>query len=424
MFLFFFPAFAILLVRLYKGNMLRVVFLTVDGHEGRRTNNLLEDQGFGSAPKALLQGFTFFPSKIRIFIVSCLKTMPGKNFCPQRLAKNIIYIPIGLPGWCFLRLLHFGPWLAIRHMKLRISPDLIHAQGTERWCGLASIFQGVPFVLTVHGYIKFINKISALRPRTYWIAQQFLEALVISFCRNFIAISPFVKKLMPPRASRFLIPNAVGLNFYKPKVLNKFYANPLEFPQKIPVILIIGTIYPIKQQKEFLEAIYKFWPCAQRIELCFIGSTDLKFQYVKDFYFLLKHAPVHIKVSHFNCLSQKSLIKLLDSCSCLVHTSSSETFCLAIAEALVRGIKVFAFDVGGIAYASKSFKQISLFPLNDWSSFIFALHRWISNSKNQSYDKRVVPSYGSARLHPRRVARRHLTVYGKILRNYRKDLFF
>jgi len=106
-----------------------------------------------------------------------------------------------------------------------------------------------------------------------------------------------------------------------------------------------------------------------------------------------------------------SLIELLDHSDCLVHVSKTESFCLAVAEALVRSKKVFAFNSGGIPFVSQGFPTATLIPNQNWEELWLAVESWAKV-------KPPVPTpldSTDCRYLPKAIAEQHLISYVKLL---------
>jgi glycosyltransferase involved in cell wall biosynthesis len=123
----------------------------------------------------------------------------------------------------------------------------------------------------------------------------------------------------------------------------------------------------------------------------------------------LNHSNLTLK--HIDYLPVDGLIKLLDNSDCLVHVSKTESFCLAVAEALVRSKKVFAFNTGGIPFASQGFPTATLIPNENWEELWLAVESWakVKDPTPVSQD-----SSGNKYL-PKAIAEQHFSAYAKLL---------
>ena len=111
---------------------------------------------FGPAPTALLEGMAQEPG-LDVHILSCArKTLQA----PEKLAENISFHLLHVEQWGWLRSAYSGCVLAIRRKLQDIKPDVVHGQGTERYCALAAAFSAFPNIITIHGNMRRIAKVN------------------------------------------------------------------------------------------------------------------------------------------------------------------------------------------------------------------------------------------------------------------------
>jgi hypothetical protein len=120
----------------FQGKPIRVAFLVVDDRFG----NPGPVPFFGTAPSALLQGFEELGrEKIEVHVICCTQ---HRHPAPEKLAENIWYHQLHVPTFGFLRSLHTGCVLAVRKLLKKLQPDVVHSQGTERWCAISGALGG------------------------------------------------------------------------------------------------------------------------------------------------------------------------------------------------------------------------------------------------------------------------------------------
>src|SRR4051812_14139305 len=107
---------------------MRIALIIPDNRDEHRSWDVPEPY-FGTAPTALLEGFANLEG-IEIHVVCCAHR---KMANPERLAPNIYFHAVEVPkiGW---RALYAGCVLALRRKLAEIQPDIVHGQGTERYC--------------------------------------------------------------------------------------------------------------------------------------------------------------------------------------------------------------------------------------------------------------------------------------------------
>ena len=358
---------------------------------------------FASAPLALLQGFYTAGLPLEIHVVCCVR--PGSPI-PSNLPTNIHYHFLPVPKVGFLRTLHLGCFFSTRRLLQRIQPDLIHAHGTEAWCAIVGALLPLPKILTVHGYLNGINRVVPLRPWPHWALQRLLESISLPKYESVICLSDFMEtSLRAKTRSTNLIPNPVR---------QEFFSTPLSHSDTDPKVLRIvniGSVYHLKQQCELVESLIRS-PLAQYpVECVFLGCLDTTTQYGQRFIRLMSLNHSNLTLKHIDYLPVDGLIKLLDNSDCLVHVSKTESFCLAVAEALVRSKKVFAFNTGGIPFVSQGFPTATLIPNHNWEELWLAVESWakvkppVPNPKD-SADNRYLP---------KTIAEQHFSAYAKLL---------
>lgn len=356
-----------------------------------------------SAPLALLQGFSTAVLPLEIHVVCCVR--PSTPI-PRNLPENIHYHFLPVPKVGFLRTLHLGCFFSTRRLLQRLQPDLIHAHGTEAWCAIVGALLPFPKILTVHGYLNGINRVAPLRPWPHWALQRLLEKISLSKYESLICLSDFMEtSLRAKTRSTTLIPNAVR---------QEFFSTPLSHSDTDPKVLRIvniGSVYHLKQQCELIETLIRS-PLAQRsVDCVFLGGLDTTTQYGQRFMRLMNLNHPNVTLRHIDHLPVHSLIELLDHSDCLVHVSKTESFCLAVAEALVRSKKVFAFDSGGIPFVSQGFPTATLIPNQNWKELWVAVESWakVKDPTPVSQD-----STGNKYL-PKAIAEQHFMSYVKLL---------
>ena len=356
-----------------------------------------------SAPLALLQGFSTAVLPLEIHVVCCVR--PGAPI-PRNLPGNIHYHFLPVPKVGFLRTLHLGCFFSTRRLLQRLQPDLVHAHGTEAWCAIVGALLPLPKILTVHGYLNGINRVAPLRPWPHWALQRLLEKISLSKYESLICLSDFMEtSLRAKTRSTTLIPNAVRQEFFSTP-LSHFDTDP-----KVLRIVNIGSVYHLKQQCELVESLIRS-PLAQYpVECVFLGGLDTTTQYGQRFMRLMNLNHPNVTLKHIDYSPVDGLIKLLDHSDCLVHVSKTESFCLAVAEALVRSKKVFAFDSGGIPFVSQGFPTATLIPNQNWKELWVAVESWAKV-------KPPVPTpldSTDCRYLPKAIAEQHLISYVKLL---------
>lgn len=358
---------------------------------------------FASAPLALLQGFSKASPPLEINVVCCVR--PGTPI-PKVLPTNIHYHFLTVPKVGFLRTLHMGCYLSTRRLLHRLQPDLVHAHGTEAWCAIVGALLSFPKILTVHGYLDGINRVAPLMPWPHWALQRFLERISLPKYESVICLSDFMEASLHTKTrGTTLIPNAVRQEFFSTP-LAQHVPDP-----KVLRIVNIGSVYHLKQQCELVETLIRS-PLAQyRVHCFFLGDVDTTTPYGQRFVRLMTLNHPNVTLNHLGNLPVDALIELLDRSDCLVHVSKTESFCLALAEALVRSKRAFAFNTGGIPFVCRGFSSATLIPNGKWEELWLAVESWVKV-------KSLGPTFQDSakiRFLPKAIAEQHLMSYANLL---------
>jgi len=385
----------------------RIVQLTNDNREIQKKYHL-DNPIFGPAPEALLQGFRSLGDAVEVHVVACLQQMPRRS--PAKIADNIFYHPIHVTKSGWLRTGYQGCIRATRRKIRELQPDIVHGQGTERDCAMCAVFSGFPNVLTIHGAMSAICKITNSKFLSYYWLAKHLETLALRRTEGVIAISPYVSTLVS-RVSRrtWLIPNALRLPFFKPSVVA---------PQRSgrPRLLNVGMVSPYKRQLELLEQLSRL---REEVEfgVTFLGKANTNNAYSRKFISLLQATNArHGDFAHYDSLSSEQIVEVYDTSDAMLHFSSEESFGLIFAEALARNLPLFASAVGAIRQISEGVPNCRIFQPDDLAGLISSLKDWITTkgylAPRDNAPNRILES----RCHPAVVAAEHLGVYREVLK--------
>jgi len=383
---------------------MKIALLTTDNREIFRR---FDDAApmFGTAPEALLQGFTGEPG-VEVHVVSCTQRPMNS---PAKLAENIYFHNLHVPKMGWMRTGYQGCIRAVRRKLREIGPDIVHGQGTERDCAISAVFSGYPNVVTIHGKMTEIADLSHARLGSfYWCAAR-LENFTLARTNGIICISSYVENL----AKRYgvplwLIPNALQRMFFDfPRVTQE---------REIPVLINVGVISERKRQPEVLRMLRALREEGIDFETIFVGTSDSHSPYATQFQEELTAAQAALgKFSHIQRLGNEEFCQLFDTSSAMIHFSAEESFGLVFGEALTRNLYLFASEVGSIHDISKGVSGVEIFHLNDWDSLKNSVRRWLATDAFKTPKPSTSPAELIKRYHPTEVARQHLQVYRKIL---------
>jgi len=137
---------------------MKVALLTTDNREDRK-DYLAPVPWFGTAPEALLQGFASLP-EVELHVLSCARAQMTSS---EKLVPNTSFHSLYVPGSGWLRTAYQGCIRAVRTKLKEIQPEIVHGQGTERDCAISAVFSGFPSVLTLHGNMRCIARVTKAR---------------------------------------------------------------------------------------------------------------------------------------------------------------------------------------------------------------------------------------------------------------------
>ncbi len=355
---------------------------------------------FGPAPTALLEGLTS-QADLEVHIISCAKI---PMLAPTKLASNIWFHQLHVERGVGLRSLYSGCVRAIRRKLREIEPDLVHGQGTERYCGLAAVYSGFPNLITIHGNMRGMAHTLDAKPGSFYWCNALLESYTVKRTNGVVCNSAYTEKLAQARAKKiWRVPNALRPIFFGPRSNRG--------PNPEPVILSIGSIISYKQQIEVLEVASRLFEDGHRFQLQFIGKVSSD-GYGAKFTKLINNPATQRFARQCHPTSDRELLGLFDAADALIHFSREESFGLVVAEALARNLKFFGARAGGIPDISEGIEMAELYQVNDWVGLRAGLAAWM----RAGFLRPISAATEMARrYHPSVVARRHMDVYSELL---------
>ena len=381
-------------------SFLKIALLTTDKREhDREYQNPCPS--FGTAPTALFQGFAALPN-LEVHILSCTQ-QPMSS--PPKLAENIWFHSLHVPKIGWLRTGYAGCILAVRKKLREIQPDIVHGQGTERDCGISTVFSGYPNIITIHGNMAELARVfHAHMGSFHWWAAK-LENFTLPRTSGVFCNSHYTQSLVSTRSKKtWLVPNPVRDSFFTPIIRNNLLA-------ETPTLLVVGVICARKRQLELLQLFIQLRQQNTRFQVKFVGSCG-EDSYGKAFLSLLYGQGNADWATWLSVLDESSLIQCMDESQALVHFPSEESFGLVVAEALARGLKLFASKIGGICDIASGVPDAELFDPADWNGLSRALTSWI---QRPSLSSPQTQNLMKSRYHPKTIASRHLEIYREVL---------
>jgi glycosyltransferase involved in cell wall biosynthesis len=379
--------------------MKKVAFLTNDNREVLKKYEH-PDPMFGTAPAALLGAFAALP-EVEVHVVSCVRR-PVHS--PPKLFPNIYYHSLVVPKIGWMRTGFLGCIMAVRRKLRELAPDIVHGQGTEGDCSISAVFSGFPNVITIHGNMRLIARVTRPKPLSYpWLAAK-LEGFTIPRSHGVVCITNHTRAAVQGLARKtWVVPNAVDPSFFD-------IARPEVMPA-VPLILYVGHISFLKNQNAFIRALDTL---ARRrsFKLLFLGQTSPGRGYDDEFLALVKErswcgysgfADRATLKNHFREASIVALPSLEDNCP------------MVILEGMASGVAPMASKVGGIPdLIEESRSGLFCDPLNA-ASMAGGIERLLSETGLASKIGAQARISARARFHPDIIGPRHLEIYREVL---------
>jgi glycosyltransferase involved in cell wall biosynthesis len=378
---------------------MRVAMVVVDARSELRQYNQTEPY-FGQAVAALLEGLAK-KTECELHIVCCTQYALSS---PTKLGENIYYHSVVVPKWGWMRGAYLGCVRAIRRKLREIKPDLVHGQGTERYCALAAVYSGFPNVVTIHGNMRAVAKVNQARPLSFWWLAARLEPWTLARTLGVLCNSIHTRQQVAPLArTTWMAPNALR---------EIFFSSSQGFPDFPPVLLNIGWISLNKSQNEVLDLARRLHRRNVKFQMQFIGKLDEHTAYGAEFRSRINRAQQEGYACYLGQKPEGELIELMDRAAGLIHFPKEESFGLVVAEALARNLKLFGAKVGGIRDIAEGVDGADLFDLGDSAALETSILTWLAMGspkiRNGADEMRK-------RFHPTVIARRHLEIYRQVL---------
>jgi glycosyltransferase involved in cell wall biosynthesis len=358
---------------------------------------------FGPAPTALLEGLANREG-CEIHVVTCVQKSVA---APYQIGPNIFYHTEVVPKWGWGRGGYLGCIRSIRRQLQKIKPDIVHGQGTERYCALAAAFSGFPNVITIHGNMLAIGKLLRAKPGSFYWSAAKLETFALTKTDGVFCNSSYTEDLVRPRAHRtWRVPNAIAEVYFSDL--------PKQTKTDRPVLVNVGHIGVRKRQVEILAMAAALHAEGFLFEIHFFGNCNGEDPYGREFLRRIEQAENAGYARYLGPKPTLEIVAALDASQGMIHFPSEEAFGLAPAEGLARNLKLFCSRTGGIIDIATGVEEAELIDVTDWNGLRAAIGMWL---KNGAVRPRTASAEMRARYHPAHIARRHLQIYREVLGN-------
>jgi glycosyltransferase involved in cell wall biosynthesis len=378
---------------------MKLALLTTDGRDLLQDYNA-SPQHFGTAPEALMEGFALLPD-LEVHVISCAR---HKMVAPGKLASNTFFHSLCVPRIGWVRTAYQGCIRAVRRKLQEIRPDIVHGQGTERDCAVSAVFSGFPNVLTIHGNMRLIARVTRARPFSFvWLAAR-LERLTIPRSDGVVCITHYTQQAVMDLARRtWVVPNAVHSSFFAVKA-----QPPAGRP---PVILCVGEVCLRKNQNALIRALDLLAGKLQ-LELRFCGGADESDPYVREFLELVRARPWCVYGGRSD---RDKLQALFHEATLLVLPSLEDNCPMTVLEAMAAGVPVVGARVGGLPDLIVEGETGFFCDPLEARSMAAAIERVLVDPSAAAAMAKRAHRSACERFHPKVVAQRHVEVYREVL---------
>lgn len=233
--------------------------------------------------------------------------------------------------------------------------------------------------------IKIFHSVHLLNFERNWTS--YLESFLVNFAEKIIAVSQTVKDHLIAKGYAsdkiIVIPNAVSL----PEKVN--HNDIIKFKEKINysrenfVVLMIGNFREEKDQLTLLKAFNLLRNDYPQIKLVFIGKDN---EFAEPCKKMTLEEDFNTRVFYVGELENAS--KYIPCCDVFVYSTKSETFGIAVVEALLQKKPVIASDIDAMIELSKNGKYFTLFATGNDKDLAEKIKHYIDNGINPEKTKK------------------------------------
>lgn len=295
---------------------------------------------------------------------------------------------------------------ALGRLLNALSPDLVHAQGSGMYAGVA-IESGRPAVITMHGVI---SREAALAPWNWHGLQQRLAGLYERRClaraRHIIAISPYVQE-----ECRNWSP--AHMHGIENPIADRFFAETDAAPTGC--VLFVGLIRPRKRLLDLLTAWKQVVVAQPNARLLIAGDETIAPAYAAEVRDRVQAWGLADSVQFLGALSPNELARFYRECAFLVLPSAQETAPMVIEEVMAAGKAVVATRVGGVPYLVEHEQTGLLTEVGDTQGLAGAMNRLLADGPLRARLGREARRRAERRFRAAAVARQTRMVYDFVI---------
>ena len=355
---------------------------------------------FGTAPTALLDGFSLLPEECEIHVVNCVQQPVA---VPEKIGPNIFYHTEIVPKWGWLRGGYLGCIRSVRRQLKKIRPDIVHGQGTERYGALAAVHSGFPNVLTIHGNMRLIAQLNRDRPFSFnWLAAR-LESYTLPRTDGVVCITHYTQNAVRDLAPRtWVLPNAVNRDF--------FAVQPAPDPAQPPVILCVGAVCFRKNQNEFIRALDAL-ARQKKFRLVFLGQVAND-DYGREFWRIISE---RAWCEHQPFAAHDQVREQMRRATVVALPTREDNCPMVVLEAMAAGVPVLASNVGGVPDLIEPERTGLFCDPQQPETFAAGVARLLNDPELASRLAVAARQAAQKRFHPQVIAVRHLEIYREVI---------
>lgn len=285
----------------------------------------------------------------------------------------------------------------------RIQPDIVHAHGTEREYALAAMRSGYPYLISIQGILAEFNKTD---PSFHNRIMESREKRAVQKSRYFTCRTHFDTGFihrLNPSAKIFDIPEAMNPVFWEGQ-----WSRPEENR-----VLFVGGGAPRKGLHELIEAMSSVVKKIPGASIDVVGScSPERLKFLEE-----KGRAAEVKICFHGFRDAAEIAALHRQCRTFVLCSSNENSPNTLAEAMVSGMPVVAYNVGGVSSMVEDGKTGFLVTPHDVGGLAERIVRILENRELAVALGGKAAEFSRPRNHPHHVAKETLAAYEFILKN-------
>lgn len=312
----------------------------------------------------------------------------------------------GYPNWMPLnRLFWYFPLVnKIKKLANLISPDIIHAHGTETAYALAACKAGFPYIISIQGIIREIQKAD---PTISHYLQSKIEEYTIRNSWNFGCRTDWDQNIvlsMNPNARTYYLPEAINPIFFKQEKKNKEEKR----------ILFVGTVSFAKGMDILVEAARIVRNNFPEVKFDIVGLGNEK--YLSKIKKRINDLGLSSVINFHGFKNAEEIKEFHNKSQIFILPSRMENSPNAICEAMASGLPCIASRVGGIPSIIKDGHSGLLFETENFRELAEKIVKLLCNTSLSDELGKKARQIAFERNFPEEVEKQTVKVYRKIIK--------